>query len=102
MTLRVDLNADLGEGAGGDEQLLPLVSSASIACGGHAGDEASMRASLAAARVHGVAVGAHPSFVDREHFGRRELTWQPEELRAQLIKQMQLFARLATEAGVEA
>jgi UPF0271 protein len=101
MSLRVDLNADLGEGAGGDAELLPLVSSASIACGGHAGDEESMRECLAAARVHGVSVGAHPSFADREHFGRRELAWMPDELRAELIDQMQLFARLAREAGLE-
>jgi UPF0271 protein len=101
MSLRVDLNADLGEGAGRDEELLPLVSSASIACGGHAGDEASMRACLAAARAHGVAVGAHPSFVDREHFGRRELAWQSEVLRGQIIEQMEFFARVAREAGLE-
>jgi UPF0271 protein len=101
MSLRVNLNADLGEGAGGDAELLPLVSSASIACGGHAGDEASIRECLAAARVHGVAVGAHPSFVDRAHFGRREIAWTPDELRGQLIEQMQLFARLARETGLE-
>lgn len=101
MSLRVDLNADLGEGAGGDAELLPLVSSASIACGGHAGDEASMLECLAAARAHGVAVGAHPSFVDREHFGRREMAWKPAELRDELIEQMQLFARLAREAGLQ-
>lgn len=101
MTLEVDLNADLGEGAGGDAELLRIVSSASIACGGHAGDEACMRESLAAARAHGVSVGAHPSFVDREHFGRREMAWAPDELRLQLIEQMQRFARLAREAGLE-
>jgi UPF0271 protein len=101
MSLRVDLNADLGEGAGGDAELLPLVSSASIACGGHAGDAETMRACLAAARAHGVAVGAHPSFVDREHFGRREMPWRADELRAQLIEQMQLFAKLASEAGLQ-
>ncbi len=101
MRLSVDLNADLGEGAGGDAELLPLITSASIACGGHAGDEASMRECLAAARVHRVAVGAHPSFVDREHFGRREMAWNPEELRGQLIEQMQHFAQLAKEAGLE-
>jgi UPF0271 protein len=101
VSLRVDLNADLGEGAGRDEELLPLVSSASIACGGHAGDEASMRQCLAAARLHGIAVGAHPSFLDRAHFGRREMAWTPDELRAQLLEQMRLFARLAREAGLQ-
>src|SRR4051812_23441480 len=101
MSLRVDLNADLGEGAGSDADLLPLVSSASIACGGHAGDEASMSQCLAAARVHDVAVGAHPSFADREHFGRREMPWTPDELREQLIEQLRVFARMAKQAGLD-
>jgi UPF0271 protein len=101
MSLRVDLNADLGEGAGGDAELLPLVSSASIACGGHAGDAASMSQCLAAACVHGVAVGGHPSFVDRKHFGRREMAWTADELREGLIEQLRLFARMAKQAGLE-
>jgi UPF0271 protein len=101
MSLRVDLNADLGEGAGGDQELWALVSSASIACGGHAGDEASMRECFASARAHGVAVGAHPSLVDRENFGRKETAWRADELRAQLLEQLQLFARVAKEAGLE-
>ena len=70
---RLDLNADLGEGGTGDEELLGVVTSANIACGGHAGDEASMRAACALAAAHGVHVGAHPSYPDREHFGRRPL-----------------------------
>lgn len=101
MTLQVDLNADLGEGAGTDAKLLQIVSSASIACGGHAGDAASMRECLAAAREHGVSVGPHPSFVDREHFGRREIACTANELRAQLLEQMQRFAHLAAEAGLQ-
>ena len=62
MKLRVDLNADLGEGAGHDEELFSLVTSASIACGVHAGDPVSVLASIRSARERGVAVGAHPSF----------------------------------------
>jgi 5-oxoprolinase (ATP-hydrolysing) subunit A len=69
----VDLNCDLGEGAGHDVELMPLITSANIACGAHAGDEDTMRATVALAEKHGVAIGAHPGFADREHFGRREL-----------------------------
>ena len=74
MHISIDLNCDLGEGAGGDAALMPLITSANIACGAHAGDEATMRATVALARAHGVAVGAHPGFADRANFGRVEQT----------------------------
>ena len=67
----IDLNCDLGEGIGSDEMLMSLITSANIACGGHAGDEQSMRQAVVLAQKHGVAVGAHPGFMDREFFGRR-------------------------------
>jgi UPF0271 protein len=70
-TQRIDLNADLGEGDVNDAELLQLVSSCSIACGGHAGDEASMRCTVESAIENGVAIGAHPSYPDRDGFGRR-------------------------------
>lgn len=93
---RLDLNADLGEGIGDDAAMMALVSSASIACGGHAGDTATMRAALRAAKAAGVAVGAHPGFSDREHFGRRRLALPPEELdrqvRGQVVRLMELAA----------
>ena len=63
----IDLNADIGEGLPNDEALLSIISSASIACGGHAGTEASMRAALRGARAHGVTAGAHPGFADPEN-----------------------------------
>src|SRR5437660_1373287 len=72
MKMTIDLNADLGESAGHDDELLALVSSASIACGFHAGDAETMLVAIAAARDRGVAVGAHPSLFDRENFGRKE------------------------------
>ncbi|MDO8360673.1 MAG: LamB/YcsF family protein, partial [Devosia sp.] len=84
---RLDLNADLGEGIGDDEAMLGIVSSASIACGGHAGDEASMRAALRAAKARGVIVGAHPGFPDRENFGRTRVLLPPEELDASIRAQ---------------
>lgn len=80
----VDLNCDLGEGCGQDEALMPFVTSANIACGAHAGSPETMRAAVALARRHGVAVGAHPGYPDREYFGRRELALDPDE-RARLV-----------------
>jgi UPF0271 protein len=71
--MEIDLNADLGEGAGFDAELMPLITSANVCCGLHAGDPATVWATLELARAHGVAVGAHPGYADREHFGRREL-----------------------------
>jgi UPF0271 protein len=99
MNMRVDLNADLGEGAGHDDELLQLVSSASIACGFHAGDPISILASIRAARERGVAVGAHPSFADRENFGRIEVVLPAGEVFANVAYQLGAFHALATAAG---
>lgn len=99
MNLRVDLNADLGEGAGHDNELLELVSSASIACGFHAGDPVSILASIRAARERGVAVGAHPSFADRENFGRIEVVLPAGEVFANVAYQVGAFHALAAAAG---
>jgi UPF0271 protein len=96
----LDLNADLGEGMPGDEALLEIVSSASIACGGHAGDDDTMRAALRAAAACGVAVGAHPGFEDRENFGRRRLVLPPDELDAQIRGQVRRLVEIAEEEGV--
>ncbi len=96
----LDLNADLGEGLPGDEELLSIVSSASIACGGHAGDEISMRIALRSAKARGVRVGAHPGFADPEHFGRRRLLLPPEELDAQIRGQVSRLLELAAEEEI--
>ena len=73
MTLRVDLNCDLGEGYAHDEELLDGITSANIACGFHAGDPGVMRQTIALAKDKGVAIGAHPGFPDLVGFGRREI-----------------------------
>jgi UPF0271 protein len=96
----IDLNADIGEGCGDDDALLQCVSSASIACGGHAGDAQSMRAALRACRRLGVAAGAHPGYADREHFGRRALDLPPVLLQRQLREQIEALDRIAREEGV--
>jgi UPF0271 protein len=87
-TLRVDLNCDMGEGFGSDAELLALVTSANIACGGHAGDRESMARSVKAALRAGVAVGAHPSLADQEGFGRRPLSVEPGDLEDSLVAQV--------------
>jgi len=100
MSLSVDLNADLGEGAGHDDELLALVSSANIACGLHAGNAAMMTASIVAAVKRGVAVGAHPSFDDRENFGRREMPLSGEEVFALVVYQVGAFNAVAASLGI--
>ncbi len=95
----IDLNADVGEGCGQDAELIPLVSSVNIACGAHAGDEAEMRRTVALAMRHGAAIGAHPGFADREHFGRRELALSPSEAAALVVEQVLLLQRVAAGLG---
>jgi len=98
--LRIDLNADLGEGSVNEEAILALVSSANIACGGHTGDAQSMRQALQLAKRYGVAVGAHPSFPDREHFGRKPMQIEPAALFHSLQQQVQDLATIAVEIGI--
>jgi UPF0271 protein len=97
----IDLNADLGEGGTEDEALLGLVSSANIACGGHAGDEATMRRSIKLAVASGVAIGAHPGYEDPEHFGRRAMTLPLEKVTDLVHRQVGKLATLAAEQGVK-
>ena len=99
MSLVVDLNADLGEGAGHDDELLELVTSANIACGFHAGDADSMRQSIETARAKNVAVGAHPSLFDRENFGRKEMPVKPEDVFEAVFYQLGVFQAIAEAAG---
>jgi UPF0271 protein len=96
----VDLNADLGEGAGHDDELLALVTSANIACGFHAGDADTIRQSIEAARARNVAVGAHPGLFDRENFGRKELSVKPDEIFDAVVYQLGIFQAIAEAAGV--
>ena len=86
--LHIDLNCDLGEGAGYDVELMPLITSANIACGAHAGDMVTMRATVALAKRYGVAIGAHPGYKDRENFGRRELALAHDDVRALVAAQI--------------
>src|SRR5205814_1376611 len=100
MKLAVDLNADLGEGSGHDTELFELISSANIATGFHAGDSDTMHAAISAAKKHEVAVGAHPSFFDRENFGRKELTISNEEVFEAVAYQLGIFQAIASALDV--
>jgi 5-oxoprolinase (ATP-hydrolysing) subunit A len=95
MSSSVDLNADLGEGAGHDAELFELISSANIAAGFHAGDADTMHAAVLAAKARGVAVGAHPSLFDRENFGRKELKISSQEVFDAVAYQLGVFQAIA-------
>ena len=99
--MEIDLNADVGEGFPDDERLFQVVTSANVACGFHAGSAETMRTVCAAAAQRGVAVGAHPSYRDREGFGRRALEVAPEVLRADVAEQVTAVAEIAAEEGAD-
>lgn len=95
----IDLNADLGEGDSFDAELLQVVSSANIACGGHAGDAASMALTVRDAISNGVAVGAHPGYPDREGFGRESGFMSGDALYESLTEQVTALADIAAQLG---
>ena len=95
----IDINADIGEGYD-DAGLMPYLTRASIACGGHTGDARSMGTALALAAEYGVAVGAHPSYPDREGFGRRECAATPEQIARWVTQQIEVLAEIAARRGV--
>jgi UPF0271 protein len=95
----MELNADIGEGCD-DAGLMPYLTRVSIACGGHAGDAASMTAALHLAAEHGVAAGAHPSYPDRSQFGRRALAASGDEIAAWVTEQTETLAEQAARLGL--
>ncbi len=103
--MRVDLNADVGESFGAwslgqDPALMSSITSANVACGFHAGDPGVMRATVALAGEHGVAVGAHPGFPDLAGFGRRELQVSPRDVEDFVVYQVGALAGIAAAQGV--
>lgn len=95
----IDLNCDMGEGFGSDEEILPHVTSVNIACGYHAGDPATMRKTVRLAMEHGVAIGAHPGLRDLAGFGRRETQVTPREVYDLVLDQALALAAIARAAG---
>ena len=96
----MDINADIGEGYD-DAGLMPYLTRASIACGGHTGDARSMDAALTLAAEYGVAVGAHPSYPDREGFGRHEWAATPEQIAQWVTQQIDALAEIAANKGMQ-
>lgn len=97
---RIDINCDLGEGFD-DASLIPFIRSANIATGYHAGDEATIRNCVALCKKYDVHIGAHPSFMDRENFGRTTLEVPDEILKEQLIEQITLLKNICDEMGAK-
>lgn len=98
---KIDLNADCGEGVGNEADILPYVSSANIACGGHAGDEVTMRETLKLCAAFRVAPGAHPSYQDRDHFGRRILDAAESEIERDVREQILTLRAIAKTLKLE-
>ena len=94
-----DLNADLGEGGSQDEAIIALISSANIACGGHAGDPETMRRTIDSCLAAGVAVGAHPGYEDRENFGRVAMEMTSQQVKSLVSRQLDGFAGIAARCG---
>jgi UPF0271 protein len=104
MTLKIDLNCDMGESfgvwkMGNDEAILPFVSSANIACGFHGGDPATMRKTVAAALKNGVSLGAHPGLPDLQGFGRRNMAITDQEAYDMMVVQIGAMAAVAASQG---
>ncbi len=95
----VDLNCDLSESTGNDDLIIPYITSASIACGYHAGNEATMRQTIETCLKCNVAIGAHPSFDDRENFGRTEMNLEKEEVYELVTKQLMIIEKIARSYG---
>ncbi|MEM1236338.1 MAG: 5-oxoprolinase subunit PxpA [Pseudomonadota bacterium] len=102
---RIDLNSDLGEGfgpwtMGDDAAMLSIVTSANVACGGHASDPETMYQTLQVAKDQGVTVGAHPGFEDRAGFGRRVIPMQPDEIARMCAAQIGALQGIASQVGI--
>jgi UPF0271 protein len=95
----MQINCDLGEGIGNDAALMPYIDEANIACGFHAGDAFTMRETVALCIRHGVKIGAHPSYLDRENFGRKEIELSPEEIYLLVKKQIETLNQIVKTAG---
>lgn len=97
MSKAIDLNCDMGEGVGNDAALMEFVTSANIACGGHTGDESTMRAAVQQAAERGLAIGAHPSYPDRPGFGRIPMTIEASKLKSCIAAQIEHLVKIASQ-----
>lgn len=95
-----DLNCDMGEGYESDALIMPFISSANIACGYHAGDQQTMIRTISLARKYGVAIGAHPSYPDKENFGRKQMVMAANELYQVMTDQLKILNNIASDMGM--
>ena len=98
-SITIDFNCDMGEGVGSDGSIMPFISSANIACGYHAGNKVSIEKTVALAIQHQVAIGAHPSFKDKENFGRNEMDLPIQEIYSLVTDQIRIIDRVAKSQG---
>lgn len=99
---RIDLNADVGEGVATEAEIIPLLSSCNVACGGHYGDRDSVLKTLELARGAGIKVGAHPAYPDKANFGRNVMNIEVERLKDELLSQLELFFSCCSELDIQA
>ena len=97
--VKIDINCDMGEGMNNDALIMPYISSANIACGKHAGNRETMRETVLLAKKHGVKVGAHPSFDDKENFGRTEMKIPLSDLYEIVIQQIEEIELICSFSG---
>lgn len=97
----MDINCDLGEGLSNDAQIMPFISSCNIACGAHAGNLSIMKSTVLLAKNYNVKIGAHPSFSDRDNFGRKEMFIPKSILKSQIINQITSLKQIAEKEGVK-
>ena len=98
-SMQTDINCDMGEGIGNDEQIMPYITSANIACGYHAGDVDIMQQTIDYCIRYKITIGAHPSFYDRENFGRSELHLPPHELYEIVTQQLLIINEMVNATG---
>ena len=98
---KIPINCDLGEGMPDDSAIIPFIDEANIACGFHAGNSLTMRTTIAHCLAHQVKIGAHPSFLDRENFGRTVIILSPTEIYQLVYKQVSILQKIAAESGAK-
>ena len=98
---KIPINCDLGEGMPDDAAIIPFIDEANIACGFHAGDSLTMRTTIAHCLSHQVKIGAHPSYLDRENFGRIVVALSPTEIYQLVQKQVHILQKIAAESGAK-
>ena len=100
LDMKIDLNCDMGEGMHTDAEIMPFISSANIACGGHAGNASTILQTIQLAKKYNVAVGGHPSYPDRDNFGRVEMYLSAEEIYNEVHHQTALIKQIANKEGL--